>query len=117
MRRILLVDDDARLTLITQRRLEHAGFEVATTNHSFGVLNLVAMTRPDVVLMDMNMPGLNGSELVNLLRQDAELCETRVLFYSGIARAELRCICKSAGANGFVHKMDKFDDLVNTLRE
>ncbi len=116
MCKILLVDDDAHLTRIMSLRLEHAGFQVEVSNRSYGVLNLIAACRPDVVLMDLNMPGLKGPELLELLREDAELSDTRVVFYSGIAEPELEAESRIAGANGFAHKMGDFEELVRTLR-
>ena len=116
MCKILLVDDDVHLTRITSIRLEHAGFEVVVSNRSYGVLNLIAANQPDVVLMDLNMPGLKGPELLELLRQDSELRDTRVVFYSGVAEQELEAQTRIAGANGFAHKMGDFDHLVRTLR-
>ncbi|MFK7984852.1 MAG: response regulator [Sandaracinaceae bacterium] len=102
--RILLVDDDPRMTRITARVLEKAGFEVESTNHSFGVLNLVAVSRPDVVVIDLKMPGLRGTELLELLRADPELAGTRVVLFSGVVEHELRAYAESANADGYLHK-------------
>ena len=116
MVKVLLVDDDVQLTRITRRRLENVGFEAVVTHRSLGVLNLIATSNPDVVVMDLKMPGLRGEELVSLVRKDRTLKGTRILIYSGMARGELRARCGASGANGFVHKMDGFENLVSALR-
>ena len=116
MQRVLLIDDDPLVTRAMQRLLDMAGFEVRHSNHSYGMLNLVAEIRPDVVVLDMRMPGLSGHELVELLRSDAELSHTRVLLYSGIDEKELASRAIAAGADGFVHKSSPPVALISALR-
>ncbi|MFK7986775.1 MAG: two-component system response regulator [Sandaracinaceae bacterium] len=115
MPKVLLVDDDAPHTRITRLRLEKAGFHVEISNRSYGVLNLIAASQPDVVLLDMEMPGLNGLELLDLLREDDELARTRVVFYSGMAETELRARAEATGT-AFAHKMGEFTQLLQVLR-
>mgnify|MGYP003677896034 CR=1 FL=1 len=116
MTRILLVDDDPLMTKITCRTLTRAGFEVEVSNRAFGVLNLVASGRPDILVIDMNMPGLRGIEVLELLRADEGLADTTVVFYSGIEEHELRELVSSSGADGFVHKSADPVDLIRLLR-
>lgn len=113
--KILIVDDDAPYSRITRLRLEKAGYQVEVSNRSYGVLNLIASGQPDVVLLDMEMPGLNGMELLDLLRHDDELAETRVVFYSGMAETELRARSEAVGT-AFAHKMGDFSQLLRVLR-
>lgn len=104
MQRILLIDDDPAMTRITKRVLQKAGFEVEATNQSYGVLNLVATRRPDVVVIDLKMPGLRGTEVLELLRGDPELAHTRVVLFSGVVEHELRAYAEAANADGYLHK-------------
>ena len=115
MRRVLLVDDDPLMTKITCRSLTRAGFEVEVSNHSFGVLNLVAELLPDVLVMDMNMPGLRGIELLELIRSDASLSKTCVVFYSGVELHELAGLASAGGADGFVHKSASPGELIEMI--
>lgn len=104
MLRILLVDDDPRMTRITKRVLAKAGFEVDVSNRAFGVLNRIAELHPDVVVIDLMMPGLKGAELVELIRADEELASTRVVLFSGVVEHELRALASSSSADGYLHK-------------
>lgn len=86
------------------------------SNRAFGVLNLVASYRPDVLVIDMNMPGLRGIEILELLRADTQLGGTAVVFYSGVEEHELRQLAARGGADGFVHKSANPSELVELLR-
>ncbi|MFK7999211.1 MAG: response regulator [Polyangiales bacterium] len=116
MTRILLVDDDLLMTKILSRTLIRAGFEVQVSNRAYGVLNLVASTHPDILVMDMNMPGLRGIEVLDLLRDDPCLMSTKVVFYSGVEEHELRMLATGGGADGYLHKSASPNDLVDMLR-
>ena len=116
MRRVLLVDDDPRMTHWTHQLLSNVGFDVEVTNRAFGVLNLIAQRRPDVVVMDVHMPGLRGTELVELLRDDAELAGTKVVLFSGVVEPELARLAAEAGADGFLHKTAHPRDLIRLVR-
>jgi DNA-binding response OmpR family regulator len=113
---ILLVDDDPLMTKITRRSLSRAGFEVDVSNRAFGLLNLVASKRPDILVIDMNMPGLRGIEVLELLRADPFLAETKVVFYSGVEEHELRTLAICGGADGFLHKSASPQELIDLLR-
>lgn len=104
------------MTKITRRSLTRAGFEVEVSNRAFGVLNLVASTRPDILVIDMNMPGLRGIEVLELLRADPSLAETKVVFYSGVEEHELRMLATCGGADGFLHKSASPQELIELLR-
>lgn len=104
------------MTKITCRSLTRAGFEVEASNRAFGVLNLVASARPDILVIDMNMPGLSGIEVLELLRADPTLAETKVVFYSGVEEHELRALATCGGADGFLHKSASPQELIDLLR-
>lgn len=105
------------MTRITKHLLVKAGFEVDEVNRSFGVLNLLASLRPDVLVMDMNMPGLRGDDVLALIRDDPGLRHTQVLFYSGIEEWRLQEISERAGANAWVHKTAGPAALIARVRE
>ena len=67
--RILLVDDDADNLRFVQRLLEAEGYEVKTANSGQKGLDALDKYRPDLVLLDMNMPGMNGIETIDLLKR------------------------------------------------
>lgn len=85
-RRILLVDDEFHITEIVKLLLERAGgFTVKTINKSSNALDVARSFKPDLVLMDLMMPGLTGDHLVSEMRRDAGLQNVRVLMFTSAA--------------------------------
>lgn len=101
---ILIVDDDAALARALARGLRGRGFEVIVTNSPFGVLNLVADTRPSLVVMDVTLPGLDGGAATQLIRGDRDLEGTVVVLYSALDEAELARIASRCRADAYLRK-------------
>ncbi len=82
--KVLLVDDDPDLRILASYALEKVGgFEVLTSDGGAGVVDLARRERPDVILMDVLMPELDGPELVERLRATPDLAATPVIFLTG----------------------------------
>ncbi len=92
-RRILVVDDNDALRENIAEALELEGYPVEAV--ASGSLALAALARdplPDVVLIDMMMPGMSGGELVATLRRDPRLAPLKVVLVSGVAPAPARAL-------------------------
>jgi CheY-like chemotaxis protein len=105
-KRILVVDDD-RIHLVTaQELLEDDGYEVLTHVTGFGATEKVMVTRPDLVLLDVNMPALSGEGLLPLLKGREQTRDTKVVLYSSNDESTLRRAASRLGAAGWVCKGD-----------
>jgi CheY-like chemotaxis protein len=101
---ILVVDDDPLVLRSVQRALSNADTEVVTCHKSFGLLNRMAALAPLVVVLDVRMPGIDGDTLVQLVRTDKALAETRIVLYSGVDPATLASVAASCKADAWVTK-------------
>jgi CheY-like chemotaxis protein len=101
----LLVDDDPDLVILASYALEQlGGFQVVTSPGGAEVVDLARRERPEVVLMDVLMPELDGPELLRRLRRDPELAELPVIFLTGkTGRAEHERLL-GLGARGVITK-------------
>ena len=80
----LLVDDDPDLLILASYALEKVGgFEVVTSAGGAEVVDLARRERPDVILMDVQMPDVDGPELVARLRRAPELAAAPIIFLTG----------------------------------
>ena len=95
---VVIVDDDPLVLSATARSLARAGFRTICAESPFGVSALVLKERPDVVVLDVNMPGLDGTHLVRLLRSSPLTAQTRVVFYSGMGEQELKQLARENNA-------------------
>ncbi len=103
--KVLLVDDDPDLQILACFALEKlGGFEVATSDGGAEVIDLARRERPDVILMDVLMPELDGPELVARLRAEPDLAPTPVIFLTGKeGEAEVERLV-ALGARGVITK-------------
>ena len=80
--KILIVDDSDLILEIYKNLLESAGFEVITSNTPFGTASIIATEKPNLVLIDLFMPALPGDKLVELLRKDKNIQNTKLILFS-----------------------------------
>jgi two-component system, OmpR family, response regulator len=111
---VLLVDDDDALAEMTERLLAGHGMKVTRTGTSLGVSNLTRRLRPDIVLLDVELPALTGDAVVALLRKSAPP-NTRIVLYSSHDETTLRSISRRTGVDGWVSKSVDPDTLVRYL--
>ncbi len=84
--RILAVDDNVNLTTLLAKSLGRLGYEVHVENDSLFALDTVRRVRPEVILLDVMMPGRDGGQVLRDLRADADLRFIPVILLTGIAR-------------------------------
>jgi CheY-like chemotaxis protein len=105
--RILIIDDDEVVLATTGALLEAAGYEVATHAGAFGATSAIRERRPDLILLDLDMPGLSGTGLAMLVRRTGHFDGIRILFYSSSDEACLRASVEETGVDGYVRKGDR----------
>ena len=89
MKRILVVDDEPSVTRNLKLNLESSGgYDVFAENHATNALTAARIFRPDLILLDVIMPGMDGGEVAARLRKDPLLRDTPVIFLTGIISNE-----------------------------
>lgn len=104
--RILVIDDDRTHLVTTQELLEEEGYEVLTQPSPFGATERIMVTKPDVVLLDVNMPALSGEALLPIIKGREQTRATPVIFYSSNDESALRAAAARLGAAGYACKGD-----------
>jgi CheY-like chemotaxis protein len=104
--RVLVVDDSEPTVRLLKAELEAKGHEVMTANGADAATKIILKkkTRPDLVLLDVNMPGINGEELCRFIKTNSLFAGIQVVFCSAAEEAELQRLVKSCGADGYVRK-------------
>jgi CheY-like chemotaxis protein len=101
--KVLVVDDNEVCRAVVRESLEIGGFEVVELDNPVGMSSVVNSEKPDVVLMDVEMPAIEGDKAVQILLKH-RLHDCKVLLYSGKPLPELERLARSCGAAGFVSK-------------
>ncbi len=114
--KILIVDDSDLVLEIYKEVLESADFEVITRNTPFGTASIIATEKPNLVLIDLFMPALSGDKLVELLRKDKNIQNTKLILFSNRPSDELKSISASCGADGFIQKTGDHMEVVRNVR-
>lgn len=104
--RVLVVDDSEPTVRLLKAELEAKGHEVLTANGGDAATKIILKkkTRPDLVLLDVNMPGINGEELCRFIKGNTLFAGIQVVFCSAADEAELQRLVKTCGADGYVRK-------------
>lgn len=105
-KRVLIVDDSDVTSKLLEAELSSKGFEVATADSADKATKIILkkQTRPDLVLLDVRMPNVNGEQFCRFIKGNSLFAGIKVLLCSGEDIEELRRICREAGADGFVTK-------------
>ena len=82
--KILIVDDDTRLSTLMRAILVRGGYETREENRSFAALSAAREFCPDLILLDVDMPGKDGGTVAAELRMDATLARTPIIFVTSL---------------------------------
>jgi len=120
---VLVVDDDPIVLETTRLRLARAGWDVETRDQALGTAQWIVERRPDVVLLDVGMPGVSGDVIAEVLRRNGLVNNVAIILHSGLSLDELVELQASTGAAGAIQKtgndalfLAAFDSLVARFR-
>lgn len=116
-RTVLVVDDDPSVLAMIAMALASEGFVVRRAATGDDALAAIADDPPDVVVLDVMMPGLDGREVTRRLRSDPRTRDLPVVICSALARDDDQWQAWTAGANSFVAKPFEFDALVAEVND
>lgn len=88
MAKVLLVDDDALLLRMYEEKLKHEGFEVETALSGEEGLRKARSSKPNLILLDILMPSMDGFQVLEKLKADPETKEIPVIFLTNLSRDE-----------------------------
>ena len=115
-RKVLLVDDDAELVELINKVLEEDGrFEVRIASNGFDAGMMVKEYRPDLIVLDVMLPDINGKEVCHRVRADNTLEDVRILCISGMIEEDKVHELKLSGADDFLHKPFDIEELIDRM--
>ena len=117
-KRILVVDDEASLTRMLKLNLERQGeFEICEVNHASRASDEARRFKPDLILMDVMMPELDGGTLAARLQQDSSLRHVPIVFLTAaVKNSEVASRNGYIGGLPFLAKPVELAELTNCLR-
>jgi DNA-binding NarL/FixJ family response regulator len=117
MARVLIIDDDPTFGARATSCLQRAGIDARFHKGPFGSLHAIRETGCDIVLVDVDMPRLDGGLLVKMVRDAYGLGQTRIVLVGDKPVSELGELAASVGAHGFFSKRNDDAELVAKVTE
>ena len=115
-RKVLVVDDDKELVELICDSLERDGrFRTRSVNNGFDAGMMVKEYRPDLIVLDVMLPDINGKEVCIKIRSDNSLEAVRIICISGMVEEDKIAELKAAGANDFLQKPFETDRLIERV--
>lgn len=114
--RVLVVDDDQSMCALFTRMLQSEGYSVDVALDGASALEAVAFCRPDVILLDVALPGVNGFDICRMLRQESVTRLTPIVFVTGLGAREQRVRGLACGADDFLVKPVDREELLARVR-
>src|SRR5438874_10922573 len=115
-RKVLLVDDDVELVELMTKVLEEDGrFEVRVAGNGFDAGMMVKEYHPDLIVLDVMLPDINGKEVCHRVRADPAMEDVRIICISGMIEDDKVQELKLAGADDFVQKPFDVDVLIEKM--
>ena len=103
-KRALIVDDNMNNLLLEKDLLEVAGFEVFEAKNATDGIAVARKEKPDIIIMDVRLPDMRGSEAARILRQDKETSDIPIVFVTASVMAEGKEEINAITNSGFIGK-------------
>ncbi|HLL75852.1 MAG TPA: response regulator [Pyrinomonadaceae bacterium] len=113
---LMVVDDTPDNLILISLHLQQAGYRVITASNGEEAVKLAAASRPDLILMDIGMPTLDGLGATRQLRENPSLKDVRVIALTAFSTDGFRRAAYDAGIDGYLTKPVDFDRLTNLIR-
>lgn len=115
---VLVAEDDADIRLMMTTLLGMRGYRVVETGDGLEAVEVAKQVRPDIILMDLQLPRLNGFAVTRFLRHEDSLRRIPIIVVSAHDPAKHRNLALAAGCNAYVQKpidFDRLDELMSSL--
>lgn len=108
---VLIVDNDRDNLLFASCVIESLGMRYAVTDDSEDCLTLIYELSPDIILLDIVMPKLNGLEIARIIRKDKNISHTAIIAVTGLTRPQDQSKLTEAGCDGYLCKPYMIEEL------
>ena len=115
-KKILVVEDDTELTQLLAFNLTRAGFSVGIAHDGVEALKKARSLHPDLVLLDLMLPELDGLAVCEILRHDPDLARVPIIMLTAVSSQLARLAGLESGANDYVTKPFNLKDLLERVK-
>ena len=117
MYNILIIDDDPATTRLLEVLLTREGYNIQTENLGDNALQATKLFLPNLVILDLMMPGADGLDVCRDMKKDPDLGQIPVIMFTSADKEEIRDKARDAGVNEYISKPIHPNDLKQKIRE
>jgi DNA-binding response OmpR family regulator len=117
MKKILVVDDEVYMVELLRVTLEDAGFQIVAAYDGPSALTAAGAHKPDLISLDVNMPGMNGIEVCRKLKSAPATSKIPVIILSAFTQESDIAKGKAAGADAYMIKPFNIDEYANQIKK
>lgn len=116
MEKILIIEDNPSNMKLAALVLEKAGFCVLKANNARAGMEVAKNDMPDLILMDIQLPGIDGLAATKMLKDDSQTSKIKVIAMTAFAMAGDEERIRAAGCDGYISKPIRYTQLVDQIR-
>jgi DNA-binding response OmpR family regulator len=117
LKEILIVDDEPGIVVPVQFLMEQQGYHVMTANRGEDALDLIYQYKPDLVLLDIMLPGIDGYEVCEIVRLNPDYRNVKIVFFTAKGREVEIAKGLALGADAYITKPYSNTELVAKVKE
>jgi DNA-binding response OmpR family regulator len=114
-KRILIVDDEPDVLRLVALRLKKSGYEVLTASDGKTGLDMINSEKPDLVLLDLRLPNMDGIDVCKHAKSDEALKDIPIILFTATADVEVAETAKETGANDYIVKPFEPNELLEKI--
>ncbi len=114
-KKILIIDDEIDLVTTLVDTLTFSGYEIDYAYDGLAGLEKLAQQKPDLILLDMMMPGMNGDAVCRKIRKDVHTKKIKIVIFSARAQEKDMAMAKAFGADDYVIKPYEIEELLEKI--
>lgn len=114
---VIVIEDERNIIEAISFILSRDGWDVATHSNGHDAVDAVRARRPDIVILDVMLPGKSGFDILTEIRGDAELCDTPVLMLTARGQEKDREMAERAGASAYMTKPFSNSEVLDAVRQ
>lgn len=113
---ILIIDDDPATTRLLEVLLTREGYNIRTENLSANAVESSKEFNPNLIILDLMMPGIDGMTVCKDMKKDPDLGDVPIIMFSAVSQAEVQTKALEAGINEYITKPIHPNDLKQRIR-
>jgi DNA-binding response OmpR family regulator len=116
-KKVLVIDDEMVMRSLIAINMRRSGYTVTDTDNFSQALDYLDSTTPDLIILDIMMPGMNGIDLCRRIRSRPNTMETPIIVFSALGDETTIRNALAAGANRYLHKLNLWEELVSMVND